>query len=284
MAETQDSAANTAQIDYWNTGAGETWAEFQTQLDRQTEPLGLEAMRALSPQPGERILDIGCGCGQSTLQLAERVGPDGAVVGIDISQPMLEVARGRAAPASGGRIAFREIDAQTGELGRGQFDAVYSRFGVMFFGDPTAAFVNIRAALKPGARMAFVCWRPLAENPLMRAPMQAAAPLLPPLPPPDPLAPGPFAFADPERVRRILSEAGFSGVDIAAFDTPVGGGSQDEALALAFRIGPLGAALRANPESREKVVEAVREAIQSYVEGGRVQMPAAVWIVTARNG
>jgi len=212
MAASQDPAANAEQIDYWNTGAGEIWAELQEQLDRQTEPLGREALRALAPQPGERILDIGCGCGQSTLQLAERVGPGGEVVGIDISRPMLEVARGRAVAVASDRVEFLEVDAQTGDLGRGRFDAVYSRFGVMFFGDPAAAFANIRAALKAGGRMAFVCWRPMAENPLMRAPMQAAAPLLPPMPPPDPLAPGPFAFADPERVRRILTEAGFSGV------------------------------------------------------------------------
>lgn len=280
MAEPLDPSANAAQIDYWNTNAGQTWAELQDLLDRQIQPLGAAAMRALAVRPGERILDIGCGCGQSSLELAELTGMGGAVVGADISRPMLEIARGRAK----GPIEFREADAQTADLGRGGFDAVYSRFGVMFFEDPAAAFANIRTQLKPGGRLAFVCWRSPAENPLMVGPMMAAAPLLPPQPPPDPLAPGPFAFADPERVRGILEGAGFTDVAIQPFDDRVGAGGLEQAMALAFRVGPLGRALAANPEARESVIDAVRGAIEPYVTDEGVKMPAAVWIVTARNG
>ena len=205
-------SANAAQSEYWNAAAGETWAQFQEPLDRQIEPLGLAGIDVLQPVPGERIIDIGCGCGQTSLALAARVAPSGSVVGIDLSRPMLEVARQRPRPAANLRVDFRQLDAQNGDIGRGVFDAAFSRFGVMFFSDPVAAFRNIRASLKRGGRLVFVCWRPLAENPWMLAPLQAALPFIPPVAPPDPTAPGPFAFADASRVRSILSDAGFAAV------------------------------------------------------------------------
>ena len=141
-------AINAAQIAYWNAAAGETWARCQEQLDRQIAPLGLEALRPLGVVPGERVVDIGCGCGATTLDLASRVGAEGCVVGVDISTPMLEVARRRPLADSIKRPEFRQIDAATGDLGKSVFDAAFSRFGVMFFGDPVAAFSNIRACLK----------------------------------------------------------------------------------------------------------------------------------------
>jgi SAM-dependent methyltransferase len=275
--------SNDAQIDYWNTSAGETWVERQALLDRQLAILGLEAQRALAPGAGERILDVGCGCGETTLQLAARVGPSGAVVGVDVSGPMLEVARSRPRPEDSARPQFRQADAQTADLGRAVFDAAFSRFGVMFFGDPAAAFSNIRSALKPGGRLAFVCWRAFVDNPWMRGPMTAAAPLLPPLPPIDPTAPGPFAFADDSRVRAILTEAGFADIAIAPFDAEIGGSSVDETVNLTLRVGPLGRILREIPHMAEAVVGAVRGAIEPYDTGAGVFMPAAVWIVNARN-
>jgi SAM-dependent methyltransferase len=273
---------NAAQAQYWNETMGPVWAELQDQLDRQTAPLGLEAMRILSPDFGESVLDIGCGCGQSTIELARRVGPGGSVTGVDISRPMLERARLRPVPSDAARPRFREVDVQTGDLG--EFDAAFSRFGVMFFADPTAAFANIHRALKPGGRLAFVCWRALAENALMRIPAEAAAPLLPPMPPSDPEAPGPFAFANPDRVRRILRDAGFIDVAVEAFDAEVGGADLDRTLALNLRIGPLGAALRQNPGLKDTVIGAVRAAISPYLTPAGVFMPAAVWIVSARAG
>jgi len=274
--------SNDAQIDYWNTSAGETWARHQRQLDRQLEILGLEAMGVLAPQTGQRILDIGCGCGETTLELSAHVGPSGAVVGVDISEPMLDVARRRDPPAGVVRPDFRNLDAQTADLGRAAFDGAFSRFGVMFFADPAAAFANIRAALKPGGRLAFVCWRAFQDNPWMREPMAAAAPLLPPLPPVDPTAPGPFAFADEGRVRAILTDAGFTGVTIDPFDADIGGGSLEETVELTLRVGPLGRILREIPHMADAVVGAVRTAIQPYEIQGRVLMPAAVWIVSAK--
>ena len=209
MSMSDDAAANAAQIEFWNNAAGLTWAECQAQLDRQLAILGAAAMRSLAPAAGERILDIGCGCGETSYALAERVGATGAVLGVDISEPMLAVARQRSGTPGSATPDFLQADAQTADLGEAGFDAVFSRFGVMFFNDPAAAFANIRRALKPGGRLAFVCWRPMAENPWMRVPMEAALPLLPPQPPADPTAPGPFAFADSERVRGILDRSWF---------------------------------------------------------------------------
>jgi SAM-dependent methyltransferase len=275
------ATANAAQADYWNGRAGETWAELQSLLDMELRPLGRQAQAALDPQPGERVLDIGCGAGETSLDLAAAVSPGGAVLGVDLSRPMLDIA-GRRAAESGLPARFEAADAQTFDFGGERFEAVFSRFGVMFFSDPAAAFANILKALKPGGRLAFVCWRPPAENPLMTAPFKAVEHLVPPPPPSDPLAPGPFAFADPERVRRILGEAGFGQVAIRPFDAMVGGWTPQEALVVAQRVGPLGAVLRENPELRPKVLDAVSQALQRHVGAdGKVWMGAAVWIVTA---
>jgi len=280
---TEAPAQNAAQIDYWNAAAGETWARFQDRLDRQLAPLGLAAIDALAPAAGERVVDIGCGCGHSTMQLAARVGPAGAVVGVDISRPMLGIAESRPAPAGAARALFLERDAQTDDLGAGAFDAAYSRFGVMFFSDPAAAFANIRKALKPGGRLAFVCWRPLQDNPWMRAPLDAAQHLLPPPQPFDPAAPGPFAFADPDRVRTILADAGFAGATVEPFDARIGGSGLEETVQLSMKVGPLGAAVRENPRLAGPIAEAVRAALESYVTPRGVSAPSAVWIARARN-
>ena len=277
-------ASNDAQIDYWNSKAGETWAKLQRQLDRQTDPLGHEAMRVLAPRPGERVLDIGCGCGQTSLELAAAVSPAGSIVAVDVSRPMLAVARARLQASPQLPLEFRQADAQTARLGTHDFDAAFSRFGVMFFGDPVAAFANVRAALRPGGRLAFVCWRALAENRWMLAPLEAARALLPAAEPVDPNAPGPFAFADQRRLRSILGEAGFHAVVIEPFDSEIGGGDLEEAVYLACRVGPLGALMRDHPQYRDAVAGAVRESLLHYLTPNGVFMSAAVWIVRAANG
>jgi SAM-dependent methyltransferase len=278
---TDAPASNTDQIDYWNAQAGDVWARLQDELDRQLEPLGRAAITALDPRPGEQILDIGCGCGQSTLALAEAVGPQGAVIGADISRPMLDIARARLAEQPQARLL--EADVQTYPFPRQSLDAVFSRFGVMFFEDPTAAFANVRAALKPGGRIAFVCWRGMMENPWMTIPLLAALQKLPPPTPPQPGAPGPFAFADPERVRAVLDGAGFEAVEIRPHDTPIGGNDLDASVRMALRIGPLGALLRDNPQVRPADVEDdIRQALMPHVRDGRLYVDSATWIVTAR--
>lgn len=281
---TVESGANADQIAYWNNTAGETWAALQDRLDRQIEPLGLRAMDAGAPKAGERVLDIGCGCGQTSLELAQRVAPAGQVLGVDISEPMLEVARRRGGEAGAANVSFLAADAQTQAFPPGGFDLAFSRFGVMFFDDPATAFGNIAAALAPGGRLAFVCWRPMLENPWMSVPMFSALPLLPPMPPPaDPTAPGPFAFADPERLRGILARAGFVDIDIQAHDQPIGGNDLEQTVAMSLRVGPLGAVLRENPELKDGVVGAIRQALTQYVTPQGVMLASATWIVTAKR-
>jgi SAM-dependent methyltransferase len=275
------AAPNASQIDYWNDAAGRTWVELTNLLDQQIEGLGRSAMAALAPKAGERILDVGCGCGQTSLALAGAVGPKGAVTGLDISRVMLDEAGRRAREAGLANLELREADAQTASLAAGAYDGLFSRFGVMFFADPTAAFRNLAAALKPGGRLAFVCWRTLMENHWMLVPMMAALKRLPPPAPPEPGAPGPFAFADPERIRGILAGAGFADIAIAPLDTDVGGNALDDSLKLALRVGPLGALLRENPQAAPLVIDDIRAALAERVRDGAVWMPGAVWIVTA---
>jgi SAM-dependent methyltransferase len=284
VSQILEKSSNAAQIEYWNSAAGESWVQFQELLDRQIEPLGTAAMEVLAPRKGERIVDIGCGCGQTSLALAARVGPSGSVVGADVSKPMLEVAlRRQAQAAPDAPVVFRELDVQTGDLGHGLFDAAFSRFGVMFFSDPVGAFANIRVSLKPGGRLAFACWRPINENPWMHVPLEAALPLMPPVVPPDPTAPGPFAFADASRVRAILAQAGFSSVTISPFDARIGGADVEQTLRQSLKIGPLGRVLREHPEIADGVADAVRNVLPKYVTPDGVLMPAAVWIVLAHN-
>jgi SAM-dependent methyltransferase len=284
MSQITAASSNTAQIEYWNSSAGETWAQFQEPLDRQIAPLGLAAIDVLKPREGQHIIDIGCGCGQTTLSLASRVGVTGSVMGVDISKPMLEVALRRPRPAPNLPVTFRQLDAQTDDLGHNLFDAAFSRFGVMFFSDPATAFANIRTSLKHGGRLVFVCWRALSENPWMEVPLQAALPFLQPVEAPDPTAPGPFAFADASRVRTLLTGAGFGSVEISPFDAAIGGADIEQTLKLALRLGPLGRALREQPGSADAVAGAVRGVLSRYVTSDGVLMPAAVWIVQASNG
>ena len=276
------SAANAAQVAYWNETAGRTWADFQDPIDRQIRPLGLAAMQRLAPAPGEQVVDVGCGCGDTSLELARRVGPEGGVLGLDISAPMLEVARGRAEAAGAHNLTFREADAQTAALPGGR-DAVFSRFGVMFFADPEAAFANLRRSLRPGGRLAFVCWRPLPENLWIHLPAEAAAGLVPPAPPPEPGTPGPFAFADPDRVRRILAEAGFTGIEISPHDEAIGGLDLEGTVGMSVWRGPLGAILRERPDLAPVLHDRVRTAVSPWLRGDAVYMPSATWLVSARN-
>jgi len=281
MAEDGGQGGNADQIAYWNANAGQTWAALQDRLDRLIEPLGAAAMAALAPAAGERVLDIGCGCGQTTLALADRVGPTGAVTGADISHPMLAVAQQRASGHA--NVRFVEDDVQTHLFAPGALDAAFSRFGVMFFGDPVRAFANIRKALRPGGRLAFVCWRPFDQNPWMNTPMIAAQPLLGEQPaPPDPFAPGPFAFADADRTRGILGDAGWVDVDITPHDEKIGSPTLDAALEVALRVGPLGAQIREKPELAEAVLDVIRASLSPHMTPEGLRLGTATWIVQAR--
>lgn len=256
------------------------WAEVREALELQLAPLGRRALEVLAPCPGESVLDIGCGGGETSLDLVRAVAPDGTVLGIDLSATVLAFAQ-RAAKGYG-RVRFVQADVQLFPFEPASFDIAFSRFGVMFFADPTAAFANIRRGLRPNGRLAFVCWRALEENPLDSMPLRAASPHLPPQPAHDPDAPGPFAFADPDRVRGILERAGFEEIKITPHDEQVGSGDLDTMLAVCSRVGPLGKVLRENPELRAATLPAVRSALAAHDGPDGVRLNAATWIVTAR--
>jgi SAM-dependent methyltransferase len=264
------------------------WAEVRELLELQLAPLGRRGLAALAPRPGESVLDIGCGGGETALDLARAVAPDGTVVGIDLSAAVLAFAQRAAQGCEKGcekgceRVRFVQGDAAVFPFEPASFDAAFSRFGVMFFADPTAAFINIRRSLRPNGRLAFVCWRALEENPLDILPLKAASAYLPPQPAHDPDAPGPFAFANPDRVRGILERAGFGEIDITAHDEQVGSGDLDAMLAVCSRVGALGKILRENPELRAAALPAVRSALAAHDGPDGVKLNAATWVVTAR--
>lgn len=278
---------NAEQIRYWNEVMGPQWAVVDDVLSAQIRPLGLRALERLQVRPGERILDVGCGGGETTAEIARRVGPNGRAVGIDISEPLAE--RARRATADLAHAEIRVVDAQTAAFDAESFDGLFSRFGVMFFADPEAAFSNLRRALRPGGRIAFVCWRALAENPWMTLPAMAVANHLP-VKRPEPNAPGPFAFADCARVRGILEGAGFVEVKHETLDESMniaGGVPLEGAVSLLMRLGPAGAALRevnAGPELVETIRASIREAITPFETPSGVCIPSATWIVTAQRG
>jgi SAM-dependent methyltransferase len=270
-------SGNEQQIEYWNGAVGERWAKLQQTIDANMASIAEALLPFAAPKPGERVLDIGCGCGTTTLLLSKAVGPSGDVTGVDISGPMLAVARGRGISAN-----FVEADASTHSF-KATHDLVFSRFGVMFFADPLAAFANIRKALKPHGRLAFVCWRAFVENEWARVPYAAAKPLLPEEPPGDPFAPGPFAFADSGRLRNILDEAGFNDIRINPLDSVMHMGADiEEAAKQATNIGPLARAMNGLDDARrEKVRALVKEALAKYRTKDGVSPGAACWLVGA---
>jgi SAM-dependent methyltransferase len=272
---------NAEQIEYWNTQAGPTWVESQAHVDRLLAPLTAILLERAAAQAGERVLDVGCGCGDTSLQLAQ-AGAD--VWGIDISGPMLARAEERAKELDLDNIVFSQTDASTQPL-TPDHDLIVSRFGVMFFADPTAAFRNLRTGLSREGRLCFLCWQPPGENPWMSIAGAAVQPLLtPPETPPDPRAPGPFAFADREYLARVLGDSGFRAIDIrsVAVDVHIAD-NLDDALDSQSRIGPLARALQElEGEERERAVAAARDALSAHVTEDGLDLGAACWLVYAR--
>lgn len=233
---------------------------------------------------GESVLDIGCGCGQTSLELAQRVGPTGRVVGVDISEPMLKRARERADHAKQKNAEFVRTDAQVHPFST-EFDLLFSRFGVMFFDDPGAAFVNLANALKPGGRLTFLCWQGIEHNPWLRVPLMAVADHIELPPPPPPESPGPMAFANVDRLEALFADAGFEGIESEAFRTEVllaGGSSLEAATQFLLEIGPVGRiASEAPPETRHRIRNAVRDAIAPSAGPNGVTLGAGMWIYRA---
>lgn len=278
---------NSQQIADWNGEQGRRWAEHQQRIDRMIEPYGNAALRAAAVKAGEQVLDIGCGTGSTTLALADAVAAQGRVLGVDISQPMLAVARQRAAAQPELKLSFAEADASSAAL-PAQQDLLFSRFGLMFFEQPAAALRHLRGHLKPGGRCAFVCWRAPRDNPWAMAPLVAARQALGITPPPvDPLAPGPFAFADEQRLRGLLAEAGFEPIDVQRFDAQNALGDSAHAAALdCLQIGPVSRLPReAGPEREPQIVEAIEHALAAHTAAdGTISLAGSSWVVTAING
>jgi SAM-dependent methyltransferase len=285
MRFTMSSAADPLQqpadqATYWNEEGGRRWVENIDRIERMIAPLTDDLLALAAPRPGERVLDVGCGGGVTSAAFAAAVGADGHVLGVDVSAVILDVARRRYADHAG--LAFAVGDAAT--LALDGFHLVTSRFGVMFFPAPQAAFANLRRALCPGGRLAFVCWRTLEENPWMAAPTRAAFSILPRPEPALPGAPGPFAFADPERLRGILAGAGFSDIAIEAHDPVLDLGSPDEALEQMTRMGPAAPVFAvAEPAAQAATVAALRAALEPWTRDGRVVMPGGIWRVRAQS-
>ncbi|MBV9993140.1 MAG: methyltransferase domain-containing protein [Alphaproteobacteria bacterium] len=269
--------ANEAQIEYWNGAVGERWARLQETIDASLAPITKALLPFANARPRERVLDIGCGCGTTSYALAKAVGPEGNVTGVDISEPMLAVARGR-----GIGVNFRKADASV-HLFHPTHDLVFSRFGVMFFDNPVAAFANIKKALKPRGRLAFVCWRDVSENLWASLPFAAARDLLPPQEPADPDAPGPYAFADGERLANILAKAGYRDIRLEQLDTVVCmGATPDDAAGQALNIGPLArAAAGLDDATRAAIRGRVAEAMATFASADGITPPASCWLVGA---
>jgi SAM-dependent methyltransferase len=274
------------QIAYWNGPGGQRWADRQQIQDVVLAPVADVLFDRARVKTGERIIDVGCGAGATTIALAEKVGPAGRVVGIDISAPML--ARARQVAPKGMPVEFMLADATVYGFEPAAFDLLASRFGVMFFAEPALSFANLRKALKPPGRLAFACWREPRINPFFMAPLQAVYKHVPKLPQPEPEDPGPFSFASEARVNRVLGEAGFSGIKMEpcdlSLDIAVGRGL-DAAVEGALEIGPASRALQDHPaDVRAAAANSIREALTPFASGQTVKLPAAIWIVTASAG
>jgi ubiquinone/menaquinone biosynthesis C-methylase UbiE len=277
------NAENAQQVAEWNGSVGERWAADQERTDRLIKPYGDAMLAAADVQPGEAVLDVGCGCGDTSLAAAVLVGAKGRIVGVDVSAPMLAVARRRAEGI--GNVTFREADASQAAL-PGPFDLLVSRFGVMFFDNPPAAFRHLRSALRPGGRLAFVCWQMAADNPWATLPAQTARKASgAEAAQADPHAPGPFAFGDAGRVRGILEAAGFSQITAEGFEAPMYLGSSPRSAAEGVtRIGPASrVAIEAGPEKLPAIIDAIEAALAPHASAdGSVSLPGRTWIFAAR--
>jgi SAM-dependent methyltransferase len=274
--------ANADQIAYWNGAPGEKWVKNQAVMDASLASATGALMALAAPAAGEAVLDIGCGSGQTSLMAADAVGAAGRVTGVDVSRQLLELARRRA--EGRGNLRYIEADAATYAFAP-EHDLLMSRFGVMFFDDPTGAFANLRKAARPGGRLAFICWRAMTENEYAAMPFEIARPLMPALPPADPHAPGPFALADADRLRVLLAGAGFSDIAITKHDglMPMGT-TPDQAGIQATSLGPTARALRNfSADVQARVLAAVTDAFRTWPKtDGMIHCRIACWLVGAK--
>jgi len=284
-----NSVVNSGMRDFWNDAGGRMWVNHQDIIEMGMLPLGIKAMDALAIVAGESILDIGCGCGDTTFELSRRVGKNGYALGVDISQMLITSAINKKKIIKQSNVDFECIDAQIHPFKKITFDVIFSRLGVMFFDDPVAAFTNLRHSLCAGGRLAFVCWQPVKSIEWISLPLDIVTRHveLPPSPPQQPEAPGGFSFGDANRVVNILTKSGFVDINIEPFNTKIKiGETLDEAQTFLTHIGPAGTVLD-NPEikseTRVRFIEDLHNTLKSYQTDKGVELGAATWLVTARN-
>src|SRR5688572_9987586 len=269
------------QVALWNGPAGRAWVEAEELLDHVLRPFERVLVEAVVAGSGNRVLDVGCGTGSTTVAVARVSGATDRCVGIDLSEPMIAAARARA-EREGLPVRFIRADAQTYAFDPAGFDMIVSRFGVMFFGDPVRAFSNLRRAATDSARLRFIVWRSPEENPFMTTDERAAAGILPTIPTRQPDDPGPFALADRPRVSSMLEESGWADVDFQPIDASCTL-PEKELVGYFTRFGPLGRILpEVDEATRAKVIETVRPAFDPYVHGEEVRFTAACWMIAAR--
>jgi SAM-dependent methyltransferase len=283
MSMTPTLRFNEEQRTRWNGPEGEYWTSHYDLLDRTLSPVTAPLLAFASPRLGSTVIDVGCGCGATTIEIARAVGPNGNVIGVDVSEPMLTLARKRLDefPYASCRLG----DAAELPLQDLAADLIVSRFGVMFFGDPIAAFANLRTGLAPSGRLRFACWRPINENPWLQIPLNAAYEHAPRLPKPEPGEPGPFAFAEPARVTSILTAAGFTGLSFTPLDIQMdlaAGGTLDDAARRSSEMGPAKRALADQPDDiRAAAIDSIRRALTPFAAPAGVILSGAVWLVAA---
>lgn len=282
---TPAQAFNEEQRARWNGIDGEHWAREQQYLERVLAPVTGPLLDFAKPRSGSTVLDVGCGCGATTIELARAVGPSGRVVAIDVSAPMLARAKERLSAFA--NTACLLGDAAELALQDYAAELIVSRLGVMFFGDPVTAFANLRGALASGGRVRFACWRSIKENPWLQVPLHAIYEHTPRLPKPGPEEPGPFSFADVERVERVLMAAGFTRPSFTPLDLQLdlaAGGTLEDAARHASGTGPARRALADQPEEvHGAAVESIRRALKPYETATGVRLPGALWLVAAEN-
>ncbi|MBO6564346.1 MAG: class I SAM-dependent methyltransferase [Pseudomonadales bacterium] len=270
-------ANNEEQSAYWNGQMGDAWVSVETYIDRMLSPLSDVAVKAADAKSGTKILDVGCGCGPTTLKLAD-LGAE--VLGVDISQKMIDRANEHAGERSG--VSFKVADAAS-EHYNGDYDIVFSRFGVMFFDDPVAAFNNLRSALKPGGRLNVLVWQAPVKNPWMSLPARAIEPYQPDAPASDPKDPGPFAMADRDHTRDILTQAGFTDIEFVDVEKSINLGKDvDEVMDFQTYVGPLSRLLEVVDEATGMLaIQAVREEFGAQQTNDGINLPASALLVKA---
>ncbi|SDI24799.1 Methyltransferase domain-containing protein [Paraburkholderia phenazinium] len=270
----------TGQATHWSGGAGRAWVTAQALLDPMFKPFEDLLVARIGAASAQRVLDVGCGTGSTTLAVARQLGERGHCLGADVSAPMVAAARARA-EQEGSAARFILADVQTHAFEPASFERIISRFGVMFFDNPVQAFENLLRAASSDAELAFIAWRSAADNPFMTTAERAAAPLLPNLPVRRPGAPGQFAFADRQRVDSILEDSGWLGIDIQPIDVQCSL-PENQLIDYLTQLGPVGLCLQeADQHTRKQVVETVRSAFDPYVHGADVHYTAACWMVCA---